>query len=116
MVSYRGVNVLCTQTTLSVCLAIILHKGIAIMQKTSSVRSNNFLSSILLYFWDLLFPWTHVRVRLPENDIVVVSRFLSREVDPRLEYDAISFPDMFLCLTTHCTAAFTFLTLYAKFL
>ena len=63
-----------------------------------------------------MFPWTHFRVRLPEYDIVVVSRFLSREVDPRLECDAISFPDSFLCLKTHCIVPLTFLTLYANFL
>ena len=55
-------------------------------------------------------------VRLPEYDIVVVSRFLSPEVDPRLECDAISFPDTFLCLKTHFSVALTFLTLYANFL
>ena len=97
-------------------LAIVLHEGIASCRKASSVRGNNFFQSTLLYFWKLLFPWTHFRVRLPEYDIVVVSRFSSRGVDSRLECDAISFPDTFLCLKTHCTVALNFLTLYPNFL
>ena len=122
MVLNRGVNVLCIQTILSERWFIIYvpNHYLAWRYSHHAERPNQseaiISSKAHYYFWELLFPWTHCRVGSPKYDIVVVSRFLSREVGPRLECDAISFPDAFLWLKTHCTIALTFLILYANFL
>ena len=122
MVSYRGVNVHCILKTLSerwfMCIAIhyLAWKYSHHAEKPHQSEAIIFSKAHYYIFGSYCSLGPILGYVCPNMISLSWASFCVREVDPRLECDAISFPDTFLCLKTHCTVALTLLTLYSNFL